>query len=251
MKQSHIQQTSNQQQSQSTNKLIIITLLIGFLLSMIVLLISSNIRQKEQAFSTQIINTGENPCKYVIKINYKNKPVDIRITSPLGSTFGTHDKETNTCDYTYMLTDSQIILSINTQELGDWKLDYNHAYHNNNMTIEINKLPYAGCYIKNITTKEMNNVLDISFIPFTQTGKEQLQLKGYVLVDGNLNNPSTQTILFSDIYEIMSNQKTTISINTTTNYNNSTNKTIRLIVYESNATKTDRYYANVLFHTNQ
>lgn len=224
---------------------LILSILLILLISVSGSYIAYEIRTNEHEYLTEII-TVNNPARYSITIPYKKDPIDFILISPSGKEYS---KENSLYEdenkFRCSITDNNISISINTAESGDWTLRYNHAYHNRDLSINIKKLPYNGLILQDISTEIKDNMLYVSFYPYTGNGMDNVTLHYYILCDGQSDSVDNKTLLFTKTEEITSNQKIETELELSDTYLATSHKSLRIVCYENQADKNETYYQNV------
>lgn len=59
------------------------------------------------------------PCKLTFTVNYNKEPVDIELISPSGKKYTKYTADT------YHISNSAVVLTVTTEDIGQWKCSYN------------------------------------------------------------------------------------------------------------------------------
>lgn len=210
--------------------------------------IIKDIRTTEHEYTSMVIGTITKPTSYKITIQYKNRPIDFKIISPSGTEYTVYSKSNDNTKYEFTDDGTALTMCFDTSDYGEWTLNYNHRYHNNNLKINVNELPYNGLIANDIKAVIKGNTLTFEFTPYMGTGNEHIEINYYILgyTDG-INNGSCG-IVDGGKHIVETNTKVSDVYTINHSFMESESPSIRLITYQNECNSSDKYYSNIIIY---
>lgn len=203
-------------------------------------------RTNEHEYVSMAIGTIDKPTSYEIVIQYKDKPVGIKVISPTGTVYDTYTIDSDNTRYSYTDDGSAITINMDTADYGDWVLNYNHAHHNKNLKINIQEEPYNGLCPIDIKATIVNEKLLLQFMPYAKNGNEKTTVKYYILGYPDGSSSNGYGVPDNKMHEILTNELVTDTYDVTDEFLSGKHPTIRLVTYQSECNASDNYYSNTI-----
>lgn len=103
----------------------------------------ADIRDKHTIMQSMTLCEVTEPCTIQTTVTFDNEPIEIQLITPSGKHYA--EAEFNT----YEITDNKIICTVNTDEIGEWKVEYNNLT-NTDVKITYDLLPPNQLYFENV-----------------------------------------------------------------------------------------------------